>query len=177
VVCAGQVKFEKGSVATPELLQDIELPSSITVLGQPVDLSPLKTALQPVESIAQGAVRQLAALLAQQPDLQFPISGRQAQTWLINTYLDEVPPPLSPPPDGRGSEAMGLVYLTNPQSTCLSACTCLGMLYFCLLSLSPVRVRTHTVHSAYAHTLAPVHACTQRDALLRLCGRCVAGRL
>lgn len=84
------MKFEKGSVATPELLQDIELPSSITVLGQPVDLSPLKAALQPVESIAQGAVRQLAALLAQQPDLQFPISSRQAQTWLINTYLDEV---------------------------------------------------------------------------------------
>lgn len=100
-------------MATPELLQDIELPSSITVLGQPVDLSPLKAALQPVESIAQGAVRQLAALLAQQPDLQFPISSRQAQTWLINTYLDEVRlssfclstlaqiAPIHPPPPDR----------------------------------------------------------------------------
>ena len=29
-------------MATPELLQDIELPSSISVLGQPVDLSNLK---------------------------------------------------------------------------------------------------------------------------------------
>ena len=29
-------------MATPELLQDIELPSSISVLGQPVDLTNLK---------------------------------------------------------------------------------------------------------------------------------------
>ncbi len=37
-----QVRFERGTVATPELLQDIELPSSISVLGQPVDLTNLK---------------------------------------------------------------------------------------------------------------------------------------
>jgi PAP_fibrillin len=85
-----QVKFEKGTISTPKLLDDIELPTSITVLGQPVDLSPLKTALRPVEDAAQGAVRQLASLISSQPDLQFPIPGQQAQTWLINTYLDEV---------------------------------------------------------------------------------------
>ena len=37
-----KVRFERGTVATPELLQDIELPSSISVLGQPVDLTNLK---------------------------------------------------------------------------------------------------------------------------------------
>ena len=37
-----QVRFERGTIATPELLQDIELPSSISVLGQPVDLTNLK---------------------------------------------------------------------------------------------------------------------------------------
>ncbi len=37
-----QVRFERGTVATPELLQDVELPSSVSVLGQPIDLSSLK---------------------------------------------------------------------------------------------------------------------------------------
>ena len=36
------MRFERGTIATPELLQDIELPSSISVLGQPVDLTNLK---------------------------------------------------------------------------------------------------------------------------------------
>ena len=51
-----QVRFERGTIATPELLQDIELPSSISVLGQPVDLTNLKvcsaTALLPVSGNA-----------------------------------------------------------------------------------------------------------------------------
>ncbi len=37
-----QVRFERGTVATPELLQDVELPSSVSVLGQPIDLTSLK---------------------------------------------------------------------------------------------------------------------------------------
>lgn len=37
-----QVRFERGTIATPELLQDIELPSSVSVLGQPIDLTNLK---------------------------------------------------------------------------------------------------------------------------------------
>lgn len=83
-----QVKFEKGIIATPKLLQDVELPSSISVLGQPVDVSALKAALRPVEGFAQGAVRRVATFVSQQPDLQFPLPAGSAQTWLINTYLD-----------------------------------------------------------------------------------------
>ena len=37
-----QVRFERGTVATPELLQDVELPDSVSVLGQPIDLTSLK---------------------------------------------------------------------------------------------------------------------------------------
>lgn len=37
-----QLVFETGRVSTPELLQDIELPSTISVLGQSVDLTNLK---------------------------------------------------------------------------------------------------------------------------------------
>ncbi|CAL5229816.1 g13217 [Coccomyxa viridis] len=84
-----QVRFERGTVATPELLQDIELPSSISVLGQPVDLTNLKDALRPAQDAAEGVIQQLARLVSQQPDLQFPIPNDRAQTWLINTYLDE----------------------------------------------------------------------------------------
>jgi hypothetical protein len=47
-------------------------------------------ALRPAQSAAQDAIQQLARLVSQQPDLQFPISNDKAQTWLINTYLDEV---------------------------------------------------------------------------------------
>ncbi|KAK9908266.1 hypothetical protein WJX75_005120 [Coccomyxa subellipsoidea] len=84
-----QVRFERGTVATPELLQDVELPSSVSVLGQPVDLTSLKEALMPAQNAAQDAIQQLARLVSQQPDLNFPITSDKAQAWLINTYLDE----------------------------------------------------------------------------------------
>ena len=47
-------------------------------------------ALQPAQSAARGAIERLAQLVSQQPDLQFPISSDRAQSWLINTFLDEV---------------------------------------------------------------------------------------
>ncbi|KAK9811718.1 hypothetical protein WJX72_008942 [[Myrmecia] bisecta] len=84
-----QVKFEQGVVETPELLQDIEFPASISILGQSIDLTNLRDALSPVNEQVKSAVSQLSGFISQQPDLSFPISVQQAQTWLINTYLDE----------------------------------------------------------------------------------------
>jgi hypothetical protein len=52
-------------------------------------------ALQPAQSAARGAIERLAQLVAQQPDLQFPIASDRAQSWLINTFLDEVLLPAS----------------------------------------------------------------------------------
>ena len=46
-------------------------------------------ALKPVNSAARDVVAQLQRLLGQQPDLSFPITAAKAQTWLINTFLDE----------------------------------------------------------------------------------------
>jgi len=40
-----QVAFEEGRVATPELTADLQLPSSLDVLGQRVDLAPLQVRL------------------------------------------------------------------------------------------------------------------------------------
>lgn len=39
------VRFEQGSVATPQLLEGVELPRSISVMGQTVDLTPLQVGL------------------------------------------------------------------------------------------------------------------------------------
>ncbi len=50
----------------------------------------MQDALKPAQSAAQDAIQQLARLVSQQPDLEFPISRDRAQTWLINTYLDDV---------------------------------------------------------------------------------------
>ena len=50
----------------------------------------VQDALKPAQSAAQDAIQQLARLVSQQPDLEFPISRDRAQTWLINTYLDDV---------------------------------------------------------------------------------------
>jgi len=66
-LCPPQIKFKQGTVQTPELLQDVEIPESVTVLGQAVDLSALKSALQPVTSSLQSAVEQVRRSLDSNP--------------------------------------------------------------------------------------------------------------
>ena len=44
---------------TPELLQDVEIPESVTVLGQSIDLTTVKAALQPVTTSLRSAVEQV----------------------------------------------------------------------------------------------------------------------
>ncbi len=36
------VRFEQGTVATPQLLEGVELPNTVSVMGQTVDLTPLQ---------------------------------------------------------------------------------------------------------------------------------------
>lgn len=45
-----------------------------------------------MNSAARDVVAQLQRLLGQTPDLSFPITATKAQTWLINTFLDEARP-------------------------------------------------------------------------------------
>lgn len=84
-----QVKFEKGIVSTPELLEDVDLPDNLTIMGQNIDLTQAKEALQPLNTTVKDAVMQLGSIISQQPDLQIPIENERAQTWLLTTYLDE----------------------------------------------------------------------------------------
>lgn len=54
-----QVRFERGSIATPQLLSDVEVPASVSVLGQTVDLSQLQGLLQPVSQGLSGILSQV----------------------------------------------------------------------------------------------------------------------
>lgn len=84
------VKFVSGALATPQLLQDIDLPPSISVLGQNVDLTMLREALSPARSSVQAAVSQVSAFLEGRPDTSFKIPKQvQAESWLLTTYIDE----------------------------------------------------------------------------------------
>ena len=49
-----------------------------------------QSSLAPVTAQARGTFQQVADFVSRQPDLQIPISRDAAQTWLLNTYLDEV---------------------------------------------------------------------------------------
>lgn len=84
-----QVKFEQGIIHTPELLEDIDIPSTISVMGQTIDVSNVAAALKPLQSSVRDVVAQLGSLISQQPDLKIPIAGERTQTWLLTTFLDK----------------------------------------------------------------------------------------
>ena len=85
-----QIEFREGQVGTPELLADFELPSNVELLGQNLDLTPIKSVLQPLDGPLKSAVNQLGQLLAGIPDLKFPIdSPAPSAAWLLTTYLDK----------------------------------------------------------------------------------------
>lgn len=47
------------SVQTPELLADVEVPESVSILGQTVDLSQVRSLLQPVSQGLSGIITQV----------------------------------------------------------------------------------------------------------------------
>jgi len=79
------VKFEEGTVGAPKLTDSIEVPSSVDVFGQNIDLTPARGLLQPLQEVATAVARTLSG----QPPLKFPIRTDQAQSWLLTTFLDE----------------------------------------------------------------------------------------
>jgi hypothetical protein len=86
------VRFERGSVSTPQLLSDVKQPDSVTLLGQTLDLAPLRGALAPAEAALSGLLGAAGGLLERAPDLSFPLPGAadgRGETWLLTTYLDD----------------------------------------------------------------------------------------
>jgi PAP_fibrillin len=55
-----QIKFVRGALATPQLLTDVDIPESVSLLGQTVDLRNLRDALAPARRGLQSAVSQVA---------------------------------------------------------------------------------------------------------------------
>lgn len=80
-----QVKFEEGIIGAPQVTDSIEVPSSVDVLGQKIDLTPARGLLQPLQEVATRVARTLSG----QPPLKFPIQTDRAQSWLLTTFLDE----------------------------------------------------------------------------------------
>ncbi|DBA77025.1 TPA: prolyl aminopeptidase [Trebouxia sp. C0004] len=85
-----QVRFERAVIETPQLLTDKEFPSSISFLGQSVDLTSLKDVLQPVNASVRSTAISISNFLQNKPNLDVAIPGnRGAQSWLLTTYLDD----------------------------------------------------------------------------------------
>lgn len=84
-----QIIFDQGFVSAPEITGSPEFPETATLLGRSIDLTSLKDALQPVNSIALNAFGQLRQLVNQQRGVNFDIPRGNAETWLLNTFLDE----------------------------------------------------------------------------------------
>jgi hypothetical protein len=80
-----QVKFEEGSISAPMVSNSAEIPSSLDIMGQKIDLSAAKGLLKPLEDAAMAVARALSG----QPPLKFSIQNDRAQSWLLTTYLDE----------------------------------------------------------------------------------------
>ncbi|XP_059624496.1 plastid-lipid-associated protein, chloroplastic [Cornus florida] len=80
-----QIKFEEGIIGTPQLIESIVLPENVEFLGQKIDLSPFKGLITSVQDTASS----VAKTISSQPPLKFSLSNRNAESWLLTTYLDE----------------------------------------------------------------------------------------
>ncbi|KFK30956.1 hypothetical protein AALP_AA6G049300 [Arabis alpina] len=80
-----QIKFEQGVIGTPQLTDSIEIPEFVEVLGQKIDLNPIKGLLTSVQDTASS----VAKTISSQPPLKFSLPGDRTQSWLLTTYLDK----------------------------------------------------------------------------------------
>ncbi|CAH2071529.1 unnamed protein product [Thlaspi arvense] len=80
-----QIKFEQGVIGTPQLTDSIEIPEFVEVLGQKIDLNPIRGLLTSVQDTASSVARTISS----QPPLKFSLPGDNAQSWLLTTYLDK----------------------------------------------------------------------------------------
>eukprot|EP00262_Sarcandra_glabra_P009483 TRINITY_DN23893_c0_g1_i1.p1 TRINITY_DN23893_c0_g1~~TRINITY_DN23893_c0_g1_i1.p1 ORF type:complete len:410 (+),score=47.25 TRINITY_DN23893_c0_g1_i1:118-1230(+) len=80
-----QVQFKEGIFNPPEISSTINLPQSIDVFGQKIDLLPVQQSLNPIQEAAASISRTISG----QSPLKIPIPGDRSQSWLLTTYLDE----------------------------------------------------------------------------------------
>ncbi|KAG6431509.1 hypothetical protein SASPL_109588 [Salvia splendens] len=80
-----QVEFKEGKFKPPEIKSSIDLPESVNIFGQNINLSPVQQSLNPL----QNAIGGIARTISGQPPLNVRIPGERTKSWLMITYLDE----------------------------------------------------------------------------------------
>lgn len=80
-----QVTFKEGTFNPPKITSSISLPENVDIFGQKLDLSPVQSALNPLEDIVANISRAISG----QPPLKVAIPGERSSSWLLTTYLDE----------------------------------------------------------------------------------------
>ncbi|KAJ7946346.1 Plastid-lipid-associated protein, chloroplastic [Quillaja saponaria] len=80
-----QIKFEEGIIGTPQLTDSIVIPENAEFLGQKIDLTPFKGLITSVQDTASS----VAKTISSQPPFKFSINNKNAESWLLTTYLDE----------------------------------------------------------------------------------------
>ncbi|KAI6702434.1 hypothetical protein NL676_011570 [Syzygium grande] len=80
-----QVEFKEGTFQPPEIKPTIDLPESVNVFGQNINLMPVQESISPL----QEAVASVSRAISGQPPLKLPIPGERTRSWLLITYLDK----------------------------------------------------------------------------------------
>ncbi|XP_010529464.1 PREDICTED: probable plastid-lipid-associated protein 1, chloroplastic [Tarenaya hassleriana] len=80
-----QIKFEQGIIGTPQLTDSIEIPENVEVLGQKIDLNPIRGLLTSLQDTATSVARTISS----RPPLKFSLPSDNAQSWLLTTFLDK----------------------------------------------------------------------------------------
>ncbi|KAJ4891708.1 hypothetical protein Rs2_31456 [Raphanus sativus] len=80
-----EVSFKEGTLKPPEIKSSVDLPESVGVFGQEVNLSFLKQSLNPLQDVAANISRAISG----QPPLKLPFPGNRGSSWLLTTYLDK----------------------------------------------------------------------------------------
>ncbi|KAG6428421.1 hypothetical protein SASPL_112672 [Salvia splendens] len=80
-----QVEFKEGKFKPPEIKSSIDLPESVNIFGQNINLSPVQQSLNPLQNAIEGIARSISG----QPPLNIRIPGERTKSWLMITYLDK----------------------------------------------------------------------------------------
>ncbi|CAK9187300.1 unnamed protein product [Ilex paraguariensis] len=85
ILAGKSVQFKEGTLKPPEIKSSVDLPESIDLFGQKINLSPARQVVNPLQDAVAGIARSISG----QSPLKIPIPGERAASWLLVTYLDK----------------------------------------------------------------------------------------
>ncbi|KAG6489715.1 hypothetical protein ZIOFF_050991 [Zingiber officinale] len=80
-----EVQFKEGIFQPPEISSSLDLPETVDIFGQKINLQPVQQTLNPIQEAAANITRSISG----QPPLKFPLPGNRAASWLLKTYLNQ----------------------------------------------------------------------------------------